>query len=63
MHYTTAERFSRNLLPPSAVPVSTYIFNEPTFEIDEEGTPYWVCPRIVKRIGLFGGTDIRARCW
>jgi len=34
------------------------MFDEPVFEIDEEGTPYWVCPRIVKRIGLFGGTDV-----
>ena len=29
------------------------------FEIDEDGTPYWVCSRVVKRIGLFGGTDIQ----
>jgi len=28
-------------------------------EIDEEGTPYWVCSRMVKTIGLFGGTDIK----
>ena len=54
MHYTTAELY-RHL----RFQYPTYIFNEPTFEIDEEGTPYWVCPRIVKRIGLFGGTDIQ----
>ena len=35
------------------------MFDEPVFEIDEEGTPYWVCSRIVKRIGLFGGTDVK----
>ena len=35
------------------------MFAEPVFEIDEEGTPYWVCPRVVKTIGLFGGTDIQ----
>lgn len=58
MHYTTAEHFSRNLYRHLRFQYPTYIFNEPTFEIDEEGTPYWVCPRIVKRIGLFGGTDI-----
>lgn len=59
MHYTTVEHFSRNLYRHLRFQYPTYIFNEPTFEIDEEGTPYWVCPRIVKRIGLFGGTDIQ----
>ena len=59
IHYTTAEHFSRNLYRHLRFQYPTYIFNEPTFEIDEEGTPYWVCPRIVKRIGLFGGTDIQ----
>lgn len=59
MHYTTAEHFSRNLYRHLRFQYPTYIFNEPTFEIDEEGTPYWVCPRILKRIGLFGGTDIQ----
>ena len=54
-----AEHFSRNLYRHLRFQYPTYIFNEPTFEIDEEGTPYWVCPRIVKRIGLFGGTDIQ----
>ena len=34
------------------------MFADPVFEIDEEGAPYWVCPRMVKTIGLFGGTDI-----
>ena len=35
------------------------MFDEPVFEIDEEGTPYWVCSRIVKTIGLFGGVDVK----
>lgn len=59
MHYTTAEHFSRNLYRHLRFQYPTFIFDEPTFEIDEEGTPYWVCSRIVKRIGLFGGTDIQ----
>ena len=36
----------------------TYLFDAPAFEIDEDGNPFWVCPRIKKTIGLFGGTDI-----
>lgn len=59
MHYTTAEHFSRNLYRHLRFQYPTFIFDEPTFEIDEEGTPYWVCSRVVKRIGLFGGTDIQ----
>ena len=37
----------------------TFLFATPSFEIDESGNPWWVCPRVVKTIGLFGGTDIR----
>ena len=59
MKYTTAEHFSRNLYRHLRFQYPTYMFDEATFEIDEDGTPYWVAPRIVKRIGLFAGTDIR----
>ena len=58
MRYTTAEHFGRNLYRHLRFQYPTFLFDEPTFEIDEEGTPYWVCSRIVKRIGLFGGTDV-----
>ncbi len=59
MKYTTAEHFSRNLYRHLRFHYPTMMFDEPVFEIDEEGTPYWVCSRIVKRIGLFGGTDVK----
>ena len=59
MKYTTAEHFSRNLYRLLRFQYPTMMFDEPVFEIDEEGTPYWVCSRIVKRIGLFGGTDVK----
>jgi hypothetical protein len=58
MKYTTAEHFGRNLYRHLRFNYPTYMFDEPTFEIDEEGTPYWICSRIVKSVGLFGGTDI-----
>ena len=58
MKYTTAEHFGRNLYRHLRFHYPTYMFAEPVFEIDEEGTPYWVCPRMVKTIGVFGGTDI-----
>ena len=59
MKYTIAEHFGRNLYRHLRFNYPTMMFDEPVFEIDEEGTPYWVCSRIVKTIGLFGGTDIR----
>ena len=59
MKYTTAEHFGRNLYRHLRFHYPTMMFDEPVFEIDEEGTPYWVCSRIVKTIGLFGGTDIK----
>ena len=58
IRYTTAEHFNRNLNRYLRFHYPTYIFDTPAFEIDEEGNPYWVCPRITKNIGLFGGTDI-----
>ena len=59
MKYTTAEHFGRNLYRHLRFHYPTMMFDDPVFEIDEEGTPYWVCSRIVKSIGLFGGTDIQ----
>ena len=57
MKYTTAEHFSRNLYRHLRFQYPTFMFEEPVFEIDEDGTPYWVCAKKEKTIGLFGGTD------
>ena len=57
MKYTTAEHFSRNLYRHLRFAYPTYMFEEPVFEINEDGTPYWVCAKKEKTIGLFGGTD------
>lgn len=58
IRYTTAEHFSRNLYRYLRFRYPTYIFDAPAFEIDEQGNPWWVCPRMTRTIGLFGGTDI-----
>lgn len=58
MKYTPAEHFGRNLYRHLRFQYPTMMFAAPVFEIDEEGTPYWVCSRVVRTIGLFGGTDI-----
>ena len=57
IRYTTAEHFGRNLGRYLRFHYPTYLFDDPAFEIDEQGNPWWVCPRMKKTIGLFGGTD------
>ena len=59
MKYTTAEHFGRYLPRHLRFHYPTYMFADPVFEINEEGEPYWVCPRMVKTIGLVGGADIQ----
>ncbi len=59
MKYSTIEHFSRNVYRHLRFQYPFYMFDEPTFEIDDDGNPYWICPRIIKRIGLFGGRDIQ----
>ncbi|MDR0314326.1 MAG: CvpA family protein [Oscillospiraceae bacterium] len=56
--YSTCEYFNRNLTRHLRFNYPAYMFDTPVFEIDEQGNPYWVCPRVDKTIGLFGGTDI-----
>ncbi|HWQ71082.1 MAG TPA: CvpA family protein [Desulfitobacteriaceae bacterium] len=56
--YTNAEHFSRNLYRHLRFNYPTYIFDTPHFEIDDNGHPYWICPKIEKTIGLFGGIDV-----
>lgn len=57
--YTNVEHFSRNLYRHLRFHFPTYMFSNPVMEVNEEGTPYWICPRLVKTIGLFGGVDVK----
>lgn len=58
MKYSPSEYLNHYLLRHLRFKLPTYIFGEPTFEIDEEGKPYWIVPILDKKIGLFGGTDV-----
>lgn len=60
MRYSPYEHFSKYLMRHLRFEYPTYMFGTPTFEIDESGKPYWICPVEDKTIGLFGGTDIKA---
>lgn len=58
MKYSPTEHFNKYLLRYLRFKYPTYLFDEPSFEIDESGSPYWIVPIVDKTIGLFGGTDI-----
>lgn len=57
--YSFSEPLNRNIMRHLRFQYPTMMFATPEFEIDEEGRPWWIAPRVVKRIGLFGGTDIQ----
>ncbi len=59
MKYSPSEYFGRNLRRYLRFQYPTYIFGDVNFEIDENGTPYWIASVVEKRIGLFGGEDIK----
>lgn len=57
--YTNMEHFGRNLYRHIRFHYPTYMFAQPVMEVNEEGVPYWICPRLVRTIGLFGGVDVK----
>ncbi len=56
--YSESEYLNRNIYRHLRFRYPTYIFDQLSFEIDEEGTPYWICPVKKFTIGLFGGQTI-----
>ena len=56
--YSTSDHFNRNIYRHLRFAYPTYIFDTLNFEIDDSGTPYWVCPVKKYNIGLFGGVTI-----
>ena len=57
--YSFSEPLNRNIMRHLRFQYPTMMFATPEFEIDETGHPWWIAPRVVRRIGLFGGTDIQ----
>lgn len=58
MKYTTSDHFNRNIYRHLRFNYPTYIFDDISFEIDENNVPYWICPVKKFNIGLFGGQTI-----
>jgi hypothetical protein len=57
--YSPSELFNRYIDRHLRFLYPTAIFGDVNFEIDENGTPYWVASVEKKTIGLFGGTDVQ----
>ena len=56
--YSKGEYFNRNIYRHLRFKYPTYIFDNINFEIDDQGTPWWICPVKEFTIGLFGGQTI-----
>ncbi len=59
MKYSFSEPLNRKVTRHLRFQYPTMMFSTPEFEIDEDGHPWWIAPRLVKTIGLFGGRDIQ----
>lgn len=53
-----SEYLNRDLMRYLRFRYPTKMFTDVNFEIDEEGTPYWIGSVTTRTIGLFGGRDV-----
>ena len=58
MKYSPSEYFARDLKRQIRFNYPTKMFEELSFEIDDNGAPYWVMSYYKYTFGLFGGKDI-----
>ena len=57
--YSPTEHFQKNLLRVLRFEYPTALFGNISFEADDNGTPYWICQVIEKKVGLIGGDDVK----
>lgn len=58
IYYSQSEPLFRNIYRHVQLSYPFYMFDDFSFEIDEEGHAWWICPVQTRTIGLFGGTTI-----
>ena len=58
IRYSDSEYLLRNLTRHLRFCYPTKIFDNVSFELDENGTPYWVASTVKYRIGFWNGRDI-----
>ena len=59
IRYSESEPLARNIDRYVQLKYPTYMFDQKSFELDEDGTPWWVFPVQKRTIGLFEGTTIQ----
>ncbi len=59
MKYSDSEYFFRDISRYLRFKYPTKIFYNISFEIDEEGTPYWIAPTVSYKVGWWNGPDIQ----
>ena len=58
IYYSESDPFFKNIDRHVQLSYPFYMFEQKSFEIDEDGTPWWICPVQTRTIGLFGGETI-----
>lgn len=59
MKYSQSAYFNDNLMRHLRFCYPTAMFDEPNFELDEQGNPYWVVPVLKHKIMMLAGTDVK----
>lgn len=59
MKYSPTEYLHKNLRRVVRFKNPTAIIGNISFEADDNGTPYWICEIIEKKVGLIGGDDVK----
>ena len=57
IYYSESEPLARNIDRHVRLGYP-FMFDQKSFEIDDDGHPWWICPVQSRTIGLFGGTTI-----
>lgn len=58
MRYTESDLFMRYIHRYLRFAYPTFIFDDVSFEVDDNGTPYWIASTVSYRIGVWSGRDI-----
>ena len=56
--YSKEDYFFRDIYRYARLRYPFEIFGEPSFEIDEDGTPYWIISTYETKVGFFDGLDV-----
>lgn len=59
IEYSPSALFNKDLKRKLRFEYPTAIFDDCYFEIDNEGTPHWICPVLKRNAGLFGATTVK----